>query len=1228
MSEFDTLADLFPPDRQPTRELEPIQKVDKTDQIEKDIDEFYETESAKRVLRETAAIVANEGVDHRFRYVHATFGSGKSHLLKLIGVATGEIEGLESSAHDLANTTTGFKEFRDAITDSHIDHLQPLFLNLLDRDRDDTKLPLILYEELGRRRGYHTDLPWLLEFCWQLDIEHDLWEQLSTFEHEELQLTDVVDRPASLRPWLQQAIPQLGGAAAAGLDSAAAVDDLIEAAETAIDPTAFGPDDLVERLHRTKRHLEQDGDTYEFLIGLDEIAIYVGDQQRRYEEVVDTITALIEGLNPPILGTGQWPMRDMQQRFFGDADDEAWYAQEVKLEGADTETIVRKRWLQKSEDGADYIQSDLLEDATALDPTLHDEASPPEHNDPVEAYPFRDLDLWLLRDSMQGLIEGERNTDREYIQGRALLARVRSLFVNHGWASRTPGVVVPWNELFDIIDADTELISGWASDLISRVANTFDAETAQTAKALFLLSQVETVPRTADNLARLLVDDVGTDIQVQRDTVESHLEAMVEKNLIRKSTETAEPTYTILSEGEIQFWQQVQQEATELPEHQVQNNIREFIREADPTRLPSHEGTKMGTFGDLDGINYTVRYAIDRSIPDSVTEEYDTIVIRVLVHDEETISDQRTQWQEAHSGPAGREDVLVTVNITETTREQIRELIGMQQVLSGMADPSPDHRLRQQSMQEEIEDDLRGRLNEAAVYLPQREASYGTYLQDLDTAVTDAVIEKFPSRKNIDHTLQVEDLEALIDFFQDGGAWPLSDDDADRLGVNKLPGTISDGWAMEFLELDRFDGDERVSGARILGTINSRGGEFLGTPLEALQTLLFVLVADNRIAIRSDGDRVTDTRTIASTITSITQFEDAIVVFDPSPPPEDLNDVYAALVGEEPETDDTQELLEGIEAWATKHAEEFNTVVSQVDLKFNTQLSLATLNDALKPAFSGEELDANLLTNEQVVDQAHRYADAAPLFIPASDDEEPLWDQITAVDEWLKDHYPTAAITGKVSTTTQGYQIPRVDTLESQLTEAQKFRVETLQELSQDLTGEPTTTDDLETLRAELTVSLQSAALTSDIERVVETYPKVQLDTLQATIDDANDADEPLAEEAFAEKAMRTDADTLANGRTLLRPITDGESLYEQLRQLSTKLPDSPSGFVAQQITKAVSGATIPDPDRAAQLLKQGRAILEGDNGGGKKKDDDGLWQQLSTYDDGTIVVIDTEDDQ
>ena len=1223
MSEFNTIADLFSPDRQPTRELEPIQKVDRTDRLERDIEEFYETDSAERVLEETAKIVAGRGLNNRFRYIEATFGSGKSHLLKLIGVATGEMKGLEQYAYQLANSKSGFKKFRDALSGSHIDHLQPLFMNLLDRDRDETTLPMIIFEEFGRRRGYYTSRTWLLEFCWRLDIEYGLWEQLEQIEYEGLQLSDVVDRPSSLRPWLTQAIPRLDESEAAGLGTEAAVETEIDEASATVGEGAFGPYDLVDRLDRTQRYLEQDGDVYEFLIGLDEIAIYVGDQPRRYEEVVETIEALIDGLNPPILGTGQWSMRNMQQNFVGDVDEGAWYTQKILLEGADTETIVRKRWLQKSESGKDYIETELLSDASTIEPDLVDDVEPSRHHDPVEAYPLRNHDLWLLRETMQGLIEGDRETDREYIQGRALLVRVRSLFADHGWAERDPGAVVPWDVFYDILESDTALLPGWARDLISRVENTLsDPLAVRTAKALFLLSQTETVPRTATNLARLLADDVESDIDALQDEVEAQLKLLAEKNLIREDVDASPTTYTILSEEDIQFWQEVQKEATEAPEHQVKSNILQFLQDADPDRLTAGDSTATRTFGDVSNISYTARYSIDTSIPDSAPDRYDAIVVRLLADGRDNLDSEREHWQNKNNDPSGREDVLVAVELTEAIRQQIRQLIGMQAVLSGMADPEPGYRLQRQDLQEEIEDTLQDRLHEAAVYTPTRGTAYGSYLESFDEVMAEAVNGKFPNRKVIERSIQLDDLQQLEAFFEDNGDWPFTDDDADLLGVNTVPGTISDGWVTEFLAV--FDGEDRVSGEQVIETVEGRQGEFLGTPLDALQALLFVLVADNRIEIRSDGERVTDTDKIARIITSRTGLEDAIVGFDPAPPPEDLDDVYEALLGEAPDTDDTKVLLEEIGEWVETNGSTIRTVVSRTSLEFKTKFTLDKLETALNPAFSGNELDADLLTNSTVVDQANLYRKVAPLFTKTEDEDEPIWDRFEKVYDTLTELYPTATIVKQMQVYASGSQVPERDTLESKIGEATAFRVEQLQTVYRHLSGTATVTDEIESLREELTAVLTEDTLTTEIQRIEESYEKVTLDELWSLIDQAKTTTDPLPEIVLADHDIREEAETLAHGRALLETPEDGESLFDQLVAVEESLTGEHSGFTVDEIRRAISGSKLPDADRARQLISQGEHLLDSDDTD-DQTDLEQLWTKIAEHDDGTIVVIDTE---
>ena len=1234
MSEFDTIADLFPEDRHPTRPLEPIQKVDQVDQIERDIEEFYETPSAKNVLEETTEIVTDRGGQKRFRYVHATFGSGKSHLLKLIGVATGEIEGLEDAAHKLANETTGFRAFREALDESYIDHLQPLLMNLLDRDRQGANLPLLLYEELGRRRNYPTDRPWLLEFSWRLDIVHDLWDQAQQTDYEGLTFDEAVDRPASLRAWLKEVIPGLDGAAAAGFESPSDVAEEIEQAKAAVETETFSPDELVDRLSRTRDHLNSGGEVYEFLIGLDEIAIYVGDQPRRYDEVVDTIEALFEGLGSPILGTGQWPMRDMQQDFVGDVDEDEWYANEVELEGADTETIVRNRWLQKSTAGSDYIESTLLEEAPSLEPPLKDDADITDHDNPVEAYPFRDRDLWLLRAAMQGLIEGDRESEREYIQGRALLVRVRSLFDTHGWANRQPGEIVSWDVLYDVLQADTALIPEWAHDLVQRVADTAESvETlddelaARTTKALFLLSQVDEVPRTAATLARLLADEVDVELESLTTTVESQLETLAKRNLIREDVETSPTEYTILSEEDIHFWQQVQEAAAEVPHPQFRTNVRQYIQEAGSDRLTNDDITAIRDFKEYSDVPYTVRYTIDTSPSSSPTERYDAIVVRLLAGGGDAIASDREEWQEIHGGPQGVEEVLVVVDLPEGIRRQIRQLIGMKQVMDSMADPRPELRLERQTEDEAIQDEIADRLENAHVYLPSRAESYGIYLESFDGAVAGQVDDKFPNRKSIETQIQQGDLGDLVEFFEGDGPWPLTDADAEELGVNTVPRTIDNGWVTEFLQI--FEDEDRVSGERILETIGGRRGEFLGTPENALHALLFVLVADGRVEIRSDGERLSDESTIASHITRRGYLADSVIGFDPQPPAEGLEDVYAELLGEEPETDDAAVLCPEIASWASENGSKLRKVVTRTNMVFGTGVTLESLETALEPALAGEELDANLLSNPTIVDQAELYAKVEPLF--TGEDGDAFWDQYKETFDTVNELYPNATEVKQMRPYATGNKVPDADLIESQMEAAANLRVNRLQRLYRLLDGAETTANDLDSLRSEITEVLANPDTEAAIDNVANQFEKVTFDALRTLVEKAEEHEDPLPEAELADADVHHEAETLADAQILLETEVEGESLYKLIRTVHSELEDShPDSFATQQLGRALEGTAIPDRDRAERLLTQGRSLLDSDDSDEIDSEDqlDQLWQSVTSHEEGTIVVIDTEDDR
>jgi len=234
-----------------------------------------------------------------------------------------------------------------------------VFLNLLDRDASkEPPLPFLIFEAIGRELGYPTDPNWLLEWAWTVDMEYDgVWDALQTTEHDGQTFEDVLEERASLRRWLYEALPALSETTGTELDSRDGVKASIERAEAEVDPESFDPAELVERVETVTAALNEEGPHTELLLGLDEVALFVGDSRHRYREFEETMEALQHGPNPVVVTTGQYSLPDTRESLIGKPSEDHWTHQQVPLEGADTEIIVRKRWLQKDSAGSSRVSS-------------------------------------------------------------------------------------------------------------------------------------------------------------------------------------------------------------------------------------------------------------------------------------------------------------------------------------------------------------------------------------------------------------------------------------------------------------------------------------------------------------------------------------------------------------------------------------------------------------------------------------------------------------------------------------------------------------------------------------------------------------------------------------------------------------------------------------------------------------------------------------------------------
>ncbi|TKX51745.1 hypothetical protein EXE42_18080, partial [Halorubrum sp. SP3] len=75
----------------------------------------------ERVLTELGeTIKTHPGEAARFLYIHATFGSGKTHLLKLVGLLADDESEFAYLGDRLAEQWPGFDELQRSITDSHV----------------------------------------------------------------------------------------------------------------------------------------------------------------------------------------------------------------------------------------------------------------------------------------------------------------------------------------------------------------------------------------------------------------------------------------------------------------------------------------------------------------------------------------------------------------------------------------------------------------------------------------------------------------------------------------------------------------------------------------------------------------------------------------------------------------------------------------------------------------------------------------------------------------------------------------------------------------------------------------------------------------------------------------------------------------------------------------------------------------------------------------------------
>lgn len=1033
--------------RDPERPLEEIQKVDVTKEAARDVEEFYETDSAREVLEQLGHLVEQApSLGPRFLYIHATFGSGKTHLLKLIGYATGQVEVPKNVPSLLARRFSGFKEFRRSLQEAgHADIFVPVFLNLLNRDATkEPPLPLMLFEAIGERLGYPTDPRWLVEFLMQRERASeakDFWERVASYEVDGETLLDKCTHDRGrIRLWLARAIPQI--ASDVGMSwSDADVQAWIEEAVDKVSAQSFGASDLSNRVSWAQELLSTRLEcTAELLLGLDEIALFVGDKQGRYTELRQLMQTLIDGPNPLVIGTGQWGLRDVHERFVGPPSDQAWYSQEVKLKGADTEVIVRKRWLQKNSQGSEQVAG-LVGKMPSPPPAFPTIGS---REEVVESYPLRSSDLKHIREVMQTLLAKDRLTGRDYVQGRALLVLVRALFAKHGWSSKSLGAIVPWHQVFVLLKEETTLIPTWVVDLIGSLKDKPIGRLSRVeavAKVVYLVNRLTkstSIQATEDTIVYLLLDKVDADEAQLRSDVRSALAALVEKKYAFAEDKSPGRVYRLLTEEEVTLAERIEERASQIHMPRLRATILEWMQEFSSLLITSDMRREID-IANARAVPLTVYYSVLQALPEP--KRHPTAVALRVAAVERNAAAVKEQWLQHNAGPAPHEDVLVVMELPANFENSLRQYLATQDVLRNETQAFREIESDQRARKQELRAELREVLHQSAVFASSAETSRGSFGEVCASLITERVVpSKFPQRRTLQQPLQhMDDAQGLAAFFRDGAKWPLARKDAGTLGVDVHNHALldePDAWptALSRTVRERF-GDTLVNGEDLLTLIEEERGVYLGTPLETLAALLLTMATARTIQLRTAGDLIRSPREMGRSLRTKTELQRLSVRFEP-PPKEDverrLRTLYRELTGEETTPEDGRAVAEQLAHWAREAGEELQQVQSFVERTFDgadVRILVAALRKAAEdPSQAGpEQFEA-----PEIDQQLKTYRRARPF---VTGDAQELWAEFVGVRRTFQHDYPSDGTVGRLENATAS-EVPTTDTLRKMVREA------------------------------------------------------------------------------------------------------------------------------------------------------------------------------------------------
>ena len=538
------LQEIFAKDVQ--RPIEGVVKADDARNLATEVEEYVLTNEAAKGLEQLLEAYTNytnaNGV-----WISGFFGSGKSHLLKMLAHLLGDVEGQDFPREEVSETFRAKAEgaFLPALIAKadripaksllfNIDQKAPL----ISKDQADALLRVFV-QVFDEARGYYGDQGFIARFEHQLDEEGQLdgfkeaFRTISGRDWEER-------RPSFGLPTVRKQVNE-AYAHVAGIDAAAAPDILATYQATYSASIEGFADEVKAWLDKQEKDLRLN-----FFV--DEVGQFIGNNTH----LMLNLQTIAESLNTKCQGRA-WIMVTSQEdmdKVVGDrtrqqgndfSKIQARFKTRMKLTSADVEEVISKRLLEKNDDGVAALHAVYVAESanfkTLFDfpdgaKTYRNYASEDQF---VGTYPFVNYQFPLFQAAIEGISDHNVFEGRNSSVGeRSMLGVVQQVAKDIG--DLPVGQLATFDSMFAGIRSSLKAAAQRSIDVAER--NLDNPLAVRLLRALFLVKYVDGFRATARNLTVLVYDRFGLNLPALAKLVQEALTLLETQTYIQRNGNT------------------------------------------------------------------------------------------------------------------------------------------------------------------------------------------------------------------------------------------------------------------------------------------------------------------------------------------------------------------------------------------------------------------------------------------------------------------------------------------------------------------------------------------------------------------------------------------------------------------------------------------------------------------------------------------------------------------